>query len=189
MKARDVFTDHRVPAERAGVIPGALDVRGIGKNSRWGDECDPRPWFERPYSAKEVGFHAIANTAMTNGVRIAVFVLISPGAHVADLNESGRIRDPLEDGEDKGNSTETSRSREESMNETGKDAFGDKSAARNPDATAQGDGTSEPADNTYIGRVGEQFSSTSGTTSLGGEPRDADSKTGPGGVEGERDNR
>jgi hypothetical protein len=75
------------------------------------------------------------------------------------------------------------------MNETGKDAVGDKSAARNPDSTAQGDGASDPADNTYIGGAGEQFSSSSGTTSLDGEARDADSKTGPGGVEGERDDR
>lgn len=108
---------------------------------------------------------------------------------MTERNESSRVRDPLEEGEDKGNRIETSRSREESMNETGKDAFGDKSAVRNPDSTSQGDGASDPADNTYIGRVGEQFSSTSGTTSLGGEARDADSKTGPGGVEGERDNR
>jgi hypothetical protein len=116
-------------------------------------------------------------------------MLISMGAHVSDINERGRVRDPLEEGEDNANRLETSRSREESMNETGKDAFGDKSAVRNPDSTEQGDGASEPADNTYIGRVGEQFSSTSGTTSLGGEARDADSKTGPGGVEGERGNR
>jgi hypothetical protein len=123
------------------------------------------------------------------GVRIAVNFLISPGAQVADRNEGGRVRDPLEEGEDKSNRLETSRSREESMNETGKDAFGDKSAARNPDSTQQGDGSSDPADNTYIGRLGEQFSSDSGTASLGGEPRDGESKTGPGGVEGDRGNR
>ena len=108
---------------------------------------------------------------------------------MTDRNESGRIRDPLEEGEDKANRMETSRSREESMEETEKDAFGDKSAIRNPDSTQQGDGTSEPADNTYIGRVGKQFSSNSGTAPLGGEPRDGDSRTGAGGVEGERDNR
>jgi hypothetical protein len=95
---------------------------------------------------------------------------------VVDRNEDSRSRDPLEEGEDKAQNMETSRSREESMNETGKDAFGDKSAARNPDST-------------YIGRIGEQRSSTSGTAPLGGESRDADSKTGAGGVEGERDNR
>ena len=108
---------------------------------------------------------------------------------MVDRNEGSRSRDPLEEGEDKAQNMETSRSREESMNETGKDAFGDKSAARNPDSTQQGDGTTDPADNTYIGRIGEQLSSTSGTASLGGESRDADSKTGTGGVEGERDNR
>lgn len=108
---------------------------------------------------------------------------------MADRDESGRIRDPLEEGEDKANRMNTSGSREESMNETGKDAFGDKSAVRNPDSTQQGDGTSDPADNTYIGRAGGQLASDSGTTSLGGEPRDASSKTGPGGIEGERDDR
>jgi len=98
-------------------------------------------------------------------------------------------RDPLEEGEDKSQMPGNSRNREESMTESGKDAFGDKSAARNPDATEQGDGSSEPADNTYIGRVGEQFSASSGTTPLGGESKDQDSKLGAGGVEGERDGR
>jgi len=124
-----------------------------------------------------------------SGVRIALRYPISPGANVADRDEGGRIRDPLEEGEDKAGRTDTSRDREESMTESGKDAFGDKSAARNPDTESQGDGTSDPADNTYIGRVGEQFSSNSGTTSLGGEPSDSDSRTGAGGIEGERDNR
>jgi len=81
-------------------------------------------------------------------------------------------RDPLEEGEDKSQLRGNSRNREESMTESGKDAFGDKGAVRNPDSTEQGDGSSEPADNTYIGRVGEQFSSSSGTTPLGGESRD-----------------
>jgi hypothetical protein len=108
---------------------------------------------------------------------------------VVDPNKGGRTRDPLEEGEDRANNMETSGSREESMNETGKDAFGDKSAARNPDSTQQGDGTSDPADNTYIGRIGKQSPSTSGTASLGGESRDTNAKTGAGGVEGERDNR
>jgi hypothetical protein len=115
--------------------------------------------------------------------------MISPGANVADSNERERTRDPLEEGEDKSNRIETSGSREESMNETGKDAFGDKSAVRNPDSTAQGDGNGDPADNTYIGRPGDQFSSSSGTTPLGGEPRDSAKKTGAGGVEGDRSNR
>jgi hypothetical protein len=98
-------------------------------------------------------------------------------------------RDPLEEGEDKSQMRGNSRNREESMTESGKDAFGDKSAAGNTDSTEQGDGSSEPADNTYIGRVGEQFSASSGTTPLGGESKDQDSKLGAGGVEGERDGR
>ena len=108
---------------------------------------------------------------------------------MADISKGGRIRDPLEEGEDKSQRLDTSRNREESMTESGKDAFGDKSAVRNPDSTQQGDGTSDPADNTYVGRLGEQSPSSSGTTSLGGEPRDSGSRTGAGGVEGERDNR
>lgn len=108
---------------------------------------------------------------------------------MADRNDDGRIRDPLEEGEDKADRLDNSRNREESMTESGKDAFGDKSAARNPDGSEQREGTSDPADNTYIGRAGEQFSSTSGTTSLGGEAEDAESRTGPGGIEGDRDNR
>jgi hypothetical protein len=99
------------------------------------------------------------------------------------------IRDPLEEGEDKSQLTGTSRDREESMTESGKDEFGGKSAVRSPDPTEQSDGTSEPADNTYIGRVGEQFSSSSGTTPLAGESSDQDSRIAPGGVEGERDTR
>ena len=85
--------------------------------------------------------------------------------------------------------TGTSGNREESMEESGGDAFGEKNAQRKPAPTQQGDGTSEPADNTYIGRVGEQFSSSSGTTPLGGESPDQDSSTGPGGVEGVKDSR
>ena len=76
-------------------------------------------------------------------------------------SQSERNRDPLEEGEDKSTKTRTSGNREESMRESGKDAFGDKSAARNPS------------------------SASSGTTSLSGESSDADSLTGPGGVEGE----
>lgn len=104
-------------------------------------------------------------------------------------NERAFNRDPLEEGEDKAQLRGTSGNREESMTESGKDAFGDKSAARNPDSTEQGDGTSDPADTTYVGRIGEQRSATSGTTPLGGENREQDSRTGPGGVEGERDSR
>ena len=74
---------------------------------------------------------------------------------MADISKGGRIRDPLEEGEDKSQRLDTSRNREESMTESGKDAFGDKSAVRNPDATSQGDGTTDPADTTYIGRLDE----------------------------------
>jgi hypothetical protein len=81
----------------------------------------------------------------------------------------------------------TSKNREESMTESGQDAFGEKSAPQKPGTSPQGDGTSDPADMTFVGRPGDQRSSSSGTTSLGGESRDADEKTGPGGVEGERD--
>ena len=87
-----------------------------------------------------------------------------------------RIRDPLEEGEDKANHMRTSGNREESMTESGKDAFGEGSAVRNPDSTEQGDGTSDER--------GEQSPRASGTTSLGGEPGDAGDRTEPGGVEG-----
>jgi len=106
-----------------------------------------------------------------------------------DQVDDQRVRDPLEEGEDKARKTGTSSNREESMTESGKDAFGDKSAVRNPDSTQQGDGTSDPADNTYIGRVGYQSPSDSGTTPLGGESRDQDSRIGPGGVEGDQGSR
>lgn len=89
----------------------------------------------------------------------------------------------MDNAEDKG----TSKSREESM--TGEDAFGEKGDVRTPDASPQSDGTPDLADMTFVGRAGDQLSSTSGTTPLGGESRAADEKTGPGGVEGEQDNR
>ena len=74
-------------------------------------------------------------------------------------------RDPLEENEDKASSMRTSGNREESMRESGKDAFGDKSAVRNPNTAS------------------------SGTTGLGGESSDADRIEGPGGVEGESGNK
>lgn len=86
-------------------------------------------------------------------------------------------------------SKDTSSSREESMNKAGEDAFSEKNATKAPRPALEGDRTSEPADNTYIGIAGEQFSRSSGTTPLGGESRDQDSRTGAGGVEGERDTR
>ena len=90
-------------------------------------------------------------------------------------NDRDRVRDPLEEGEDKSNTARTSGSREESMTESGKDAFGSDSAVRNPDSRAQGDGTSE----------GRQDPSDSGTTPLGGESPDSADRRGAGGVEGQ----
>ena len=94
---------------------------------------------------------------------------------MAKGQDADRIRDPLEEGEDKSNITRTSGNREESMKESGKDAFGQGGAVRNPDTTEQGDGSSE---------TGQQSPRTSGTTPLGGEPSDAGDRTEPGGVEG-----
>jgi hypothetical protein len=108
--------------------------------------------------------------------------------HMAARGKEPGSSDPLEKEDDKAQG-KTSKSREESMSESGQDAFSAKNVVRKPDASPQGDGTSDPSDMTYVGRAGEQFSSTSGTTSLGGESRDADEKTGAGGVEGDRDNR
>ena len=95
---------------------------------------------------------------------------------VAEREDPDRIRDPLEEGEDKANRARTSGNREESMTESGKDAFGRGSAVRNPDSTEQGDGTSED--------TGRQNPRASETTTLGGEPGDAGDRKGPGGVEG-----
>lgn len=120
---------------------------------------------------------------------LRTYNFISQGENVAERGEDARNPDPLEEGEDKAQGRGTSKNREESMTESGKDAFGDKGAARKPEAEPQGDGSSDPADMTFVGRPGEQRSSSSGTTSLGGESPDADSTTGAGGVEGERDNR
>lgn len=80
--------------------------------------------------------------------------------------------------------TPTSGNREESMEESGNDAFGGKKPVR--DATSQGDGSSK------TGKPGEADEekgdldpATSGTASLGGEPHEGDALKGPGGVEGE----
>jgi hypothetical protein len=93
------------------------------------------------------------------------------GAGVANVND--RTRDPLEEGEDNSNSARTSGSREESMKESGKDAFGRGSAIRNPDSSEQADapeGRQDPAD--------------SGTTGLGRESPETGDRKSPGGVEG-----
>ncbi len=68
----------------------------------------------------------------------------------------GSKKDPLRDPEDTTDRA-TSGSREESMTESGDDAFG---------------------------RDGEQRPGESGTTPLGGESKDSGNRTGPGGVEG-----
>ena len=103
---------------------------------------------------------------------------------MAGKRDDTRIRDPLEEGEDKSQSLGTSGNREESMTESGKDAFGRDSAVRNPDSTSQGDGTSEDEETTEVGRAGKQKPASSGTTSLGGEPKGGAPDRGPGGVEG-----
>jgi len=93
---------------------------------------------------------------------------------MANPGEGGRIRDPLEEGEDKANRLTTSGNREESMTESGKDAFGKGSAVRNPDST-EADETNSP---------GGQSPKSSGTESLGGETKSTNDRRGPGGVEG-----
>lgn len=100
---------------------------------------------------------------------------------MTDIGNGGRIRDPLEEGEDKANRFRTSGNREESMTESGKDAFGDDTAVRNPDSSTQGDGSTEDDD---VARSGKQRPDSSGTTSLGGESGDAADRKEPGGVEG-----
>jgi len=67
---------------------------------------------------------------------------------VSEPKDRERVKDPLDKGEDKSQRLDTSMNREESMQESGKDAFGEKSSARKPDPSNQGDGTSEPTDET-----------------------------------------
>lgn len=100
---------------------------------------------------------------------------------MADTNDGGRIRDPFEEGKEKAN--RTSGNREESMTESGKDAFGKNSAVRDPASTGQDDRDTDAADTTDVGRLG-QTPASSGTTSLGGEARGGNLEPGPGGVEG-----
>lgn len=71
----------------------------------------------------------------------------------------------------------TSRNREESMGESGEDAFARKGAVRNPDQGASARG-GKASDDTH------QRSRESGTAGLGGETSGSDSIRGPGGVEG-----
>lgn len=95
---------------------------------------------------------------------------------MTQTDDGGRIRDPLEEGEDRADRLDTSGNREESMNESGKDAFGRGTAVRNPDPSGQSDGSE--------GTDGSQSPAGSGTTSLGGESADSADRRGPGGVEG-----
>lgn len=76
---------------------------------------------------------------------------------MADTKDGGRVRDPLEEGDDRSGRTDTSGNREESMAESEDDAFG---------------------------KAGKQNPASSGTESLTGEPDDASDRRGPGGVEG-----
>ena len=85
---------------------------------------------------------------------------------MADIRtDKGGIRDPLEEGEDKSqmSNPSNSRNREESMTESGKDAFGRGSAVRNPDSEEN--------------RQVQQRATKSGTTQLGGEDADSRSAT------------
>jgi hypothetical protein len=105
--------------------------------------------------------------------------------------------DPLSEGEDKAETSGLGNSgnREESMVESGKDAFGRGSAIRNPDQSDQvgwdRENPDAPDENTTGARRSApstfeetQNPRTSGTTGLTGETRDEDSRKGPGGVEG-----
>lgn len=76
---------------------------------------------------------------------------------MTDTKDGGRVRGPLEEGEDKSGRTGTSGNREESMVESDDDAFG---------------------------RTGRQNPASSGTESLGGESDDAADRRSSGGVEG-----
>ena len=77
------------------------------------------------------------------------------------------------------NNRQTSGNREESMKDSGKDAFADKNPRRDRKATSQADGTKTDSD---------LDPASSGTTPLGGESQSASDRPGPGGVEGESGN-
>ena len=71
----------------------------------------------------------------------------------------------------------TSRSREESMKDSGDDEFARRGAERNPDKAGKS-GSGKSGDESH------QSPRDSGTTGLGGETPGSDSIRGPGGVEG-----
>jgi hypothetical protein len=99
---------------------------------------------------------------------------------MTDIGNGGRIRDPLEESEDKARRMRTSGNREESMTESGEDAFGDDSPIRNTDSESLRD-SSQAGD---AAQPGKQRPGSSGTTSLGGDSGDAADRKEPGGVEG-----
>jgi hypothetical protein len=71
----------------------------------------------------------------------------------------------------------TSRSREESMKDSGEDEFARRGATRNPDKAGK-TGRAKSGDESH------QSPRDSGTTGLGGETAGSESIRGPGGVEG-----
>lgn len=82
------------------------------------------------------------------------------------------------------NAKRTSGNREESMTESGEDEFGKGRVVRDPDPSGKGDEESDATKTSGAGTLG-QTPASSGTTSLGGEPRGGNPEPGPGGVEGE----
>lgn len=80
---------------------------------------------------------------------------------------------------------QTSSNRDESMkdSEANPDPFGEANSKLKRKASTQADGTKERSD-----PDGELDPSSSGTTSLTGEPKSGDVRPGPGGVEGESGN-
>ena len=73
------------------------------------------------------------------------------------------------------NASQTSRNREESMEDSGKDAFGQKNPKPDRTASSQADGTTRSAD---------LDPASSGTASLAGETPESSDRQSPGGVEG-----
>lgn len=103
---------------------------------------------------------------------------------VANQSDRDPTRGPRSKDETSDAAAPTSGSREESMSEAGTHEFGAGSTAQDPDPDNQGDGTSEDREETPARDAGKQNPASSGTTSLGGEPKDAESIRSPGGIEG-----
>lgn len=70
------------------------------------------------------------------------------------------------------------------MDEAGSDAFPGEARSVDPIPEDQGDGTSDDLDETPSSDATKQNPASSGTTSIGGEPKDAESIRSPGGIEG-----